>query len=167
MLHKLPFATSFAQPGRMPGAAVRWTLAVLILTGCSAQGLSPTAGEPSPGAATEVDATSGCPTPSPSDDLGLEHNGSSAGQSAQAAATSDENTVAGEQGMIPSLAAREAMLDRANQGPPRPEARAEDAIAAPDPSLALTGDTAAVSATLPMSDSTGLSADGATPTPCP
>ncbi len=167
MLHKLPFATSFAHPGRLLGAAVRWTLAVLILTGCSAQGLSPTAGEPSPGAATGVDATSGCPTPIPSDDLGLEQNGSSAGQSAQAAATSDENMAAGEQGIIPSLAAREAMLDRANQGPLRPEARADDTVAAPDPSLALTGDTAAVSATLSMSDSTGLSVDGAAPTPCP
>lgn len=167
MSHYFPLTTRFARHRRLRGAAVSWTLAVLILTGCSAQSLPPLGGEPLPETTAGTDVTTGCPTPTPSDDLGLEQNGGSAGQSTQGAATPDENLAASEQEAILSLAEREAMLDRANQGPLRPEAHADGAIVAPDPSLGLTADTAAVSATISMSDSSDLSADGATPTPCP
>lgn len=166
MLNTTAYTRLTARHTTLVSAAALLTIATLVLTGCSASGLPLPADASPPGPASGRDTAAGCPTPVPFDDLGLEENGSSAGQSIQDAATQDDDNAV-EQGTIPALAAREALLDRVNQGPLRPDVRAEAESAAPDPGLELHADNAVLSSTLLVSDSAGQETPDATPTPCP
>ena len=166
MSNTTAFAASISNHSALVRAAALLTITSLVLTSCSASSLSLPVDASRPGPAAGAEAGAGCPTPTPFDNFGLEENGSSAGQSIQDAATHDE-AATGDPDTIPSLAAREALLDRVNQGPTREDARTPGEAAVPDPGLGLQGDTAVPGATQPLSDSTDLAADHATPTPCP
>ncbi len=166
MSNTTAFAASISSHGAFVRAAALLTITSLVLTSCSASSLPLPVDVSRPGPAAGAEAGAGCPTPTPLDDLGLEKNSGSAGQSTQDPATLDE-AATGDPDTIPSLAAREALLDRVNQGPTRENARTPVEVATPDPGLGLQGDTAVPGATQPLSDSADLATDHATPTPCP
>ncbi len=142
------------------------TIAALALAGCSTPGLSPLPDEPQPPPAFDAETVTGCPTPAPPGDLGLEQNDGMAGQGIQDTATL-EDTMATDEQAVPTLAEREAMLGRVNQGPARPDARPEGDGPPPVPDLELQSGSAAVDAAAPFSDTAGLASPAATATPCP
>lgn len=142
------------------------TITAVALAGCSAPGLAPLEDEPKPPSALGTEAATGCPTPVPPGDLGLEQNEGMAGQSIQDPARLEDTMAAGEQ-TVPSLAEREAMLDRVNQGPTRPEERPEGDGVPPVPGIELQAGRADSDAAVPLSGTSGLEADAATATPCP
>lgn len=141
-------------------------ITAVALAGCGAPGLASLEDESYRPSAVNTETVTGCPTPVPADDLGLEQNAGMAGQSAQGPAIL-EDAMPTDQEAVPSLAEREAMLDRVNQGPTRPEERPEGDGVPPVPGIELQAGRADSDATVPLSGTSGLEADAATATPCP
>lgn len=140
------------------------TMAAVVLTGCTTPNLATQEDAP---AMPDTAIMMGCPTPTPQDDLGLEQSGAVAGQGIQESASHEDTQTAGDENAVPSLAEREAMLDRANQGPVRPGVELEGSGVPPDPNLSLQPGTAEVDAAAPVSGTTHPDASDTTPTPCP
>lgn len=142
------------------------TITAVLLASCSAPGSIPLGNQAQPVNTVGAEASSGCPTPTPANDLGLEPNEGVAGSSVQDAATLEDTMPTDEQN-VPSLAEREAMLDRVNQGPARPDARPEGDGVPPDPALELHAGSAEIDAAVPLSGTPDLDPSAATATPCP
>lgn len=166
---RMPTVNSMVNTGKM---LVLLTIASVVLSGCATPGSAaldetPSTSDTTPSTADTV-AVTGCPTPTPQDTFNLDQDASTAGQSIQEPATLEgDTTAAGDENTVPSLAEREAMLDRVNQGPVRPGVELAGDGVPPDPNLSLQPGSPDVDATAPVSATTHLDANATTPTPCP